>query len=50
MRCLILRALLLAPWPEIDLPIEGTVADVQEQQFHAATCILVLGLVPDDGG
>lgn len=30
--------------------IEGTVADAPEGPFDAATCILVLGLVPDDGG
>ena len=29
--------------------ITGTVADVPERRFDAATCILVLGLVPDDG-
>lgn len=29
--------------------IEGTVDDVPEQAFDAATCILVLGLLPDDG-
>ena len=30
--------------------IEGTVADAPAGPFDAATCILVLGLVPDDGG
>ena len=30
--------------------IEGTVADAPKGPFDAATCILVLGLVPDDGG
>ena len=30
--------------------IEGTVADAPDGPFDAATCILVLGLVPDDGG
>lgn len=30
--------------------IEGTVADAPEGPFDAATCILVLGLVPDNGG
>ena len=29
--------------------IEGTVADAPAGPFDAATCILVLGLVPDDG-
>jgi tRNA (cmo5U34)-methyltransferase len=29
--------------------IEGTVFDVPEDSFDAATCILVLGLIPDDG-
>lgn len=29
--------------------IEGTVADAPGSMFDAATCILVLGLVPDDG-
>lgn len=30
--------------------IEGTVIDAPKGPFDAATCILVLGLVPDDGG
>ena len=30
--------------------IKGTVADAPEGPFDAATCILVLGLVPNDGG
>lgn len=30
--------------------IEGTAADAPAGPFDAATCILVLGLVPDDGG
>ena len=30
--------------------IEGTVEDAPPGPFDAATCILVLGLVPDDGG
>lgn len=30
--------------------IEGTVADAPGGPFDAATCILVLGLVPDNGG
>ena len=29
--------------------IEGTVLDAPEGPFEAATCILVLGLIPDDG-
>ena len=29
--------------------IEGTVSDAPDGPFDAATCILVLGLVPDDG-
>ena len=30
--------------------IKGTVADAPDGPFDAGTCILVLGLVPDDGG
>ncbi len=30
--------------------IEGTVVDAPAGPFDAATCILVLGLIPDDGG
>lgn len=30
--------------------IEGTVVDAPAGPFDAATCLLVLGLVPDDGG
>ena len=30
--------------------IEGTVADAPDGPFDAATCILVLGLLPDNGG
>ena len=30
--------------------IQGTVADAPAGPFDAATCLLVLGLVPDDGG
>ena len=30
--------------------IKGTVADAPEGPFDAATCILVLGLIPDNGG
>lgn len=30
--------------------IEGTVSDAPPGPFDAATCVLVLGLIPDDGG